>query len=65
MTTIFNCGSISTEMAAQVSVRISKEVQEKLDKMRHPGQSYDGVLREILMELEEWRRKSPESATTK
>lgn len=33
------------------SVRISDEVKALLDKHRHPGQSYDGVLRELLQRL--------------
>ena len=29
-------------------VKLSDAVVTKLDEMRHPGQSYDGVVREIL-----------------
>ncbi len=28
-------------------VKVSDEVKELLDKLRHPGQSYDGILREL------------------
>ena len=30
------------------AVKLSKEVLAILDKLRHAGQSYDGVLREVL-----------------
>jgi len=48
-------------MATEVSMRVSKEVRDKLDELRHPGQTYDGVLREILEELERCRQRSSES----
>ena len=33
-------------------VRLSDEVVKKLDSLRHTGQSYDGVLRELLGRLQ-------------
>lgn len=29
-------------------VRVRTETKSRLDKLRHPGQSYDGVLEEVL-----------------
>jgi hypothetical protein len=46
-------------------IRVSEEVKKKLDQLRHPGQTYDGVLRELLEKVgmqehkiyeEAWRR---------
>lgn len=33
-------------------IKISDEVVKKLDKLRHIGQSYDGVIKELLAKLE-------------
>jgi predicted CopG family antitoxin len=33
------------------TIKVSAEVVEKLDQLRHPGQSYDGVLRELLKKV--------------
>lgn len=33
-------------------IRIRKETKERLDKLKHLGQSYDGVINELLNELE-------------
>jgi predicted CopG family antitoxin len=30
------------------AIKVSEEVKKKLDQLKHPGQSYDGVLRELL-----------------
>lgn len=38
-------------MNDRVSVRLSKEVIDKLNSLKHPGQSYDGIVRELLEEL--------------
>lgn len=29
-------------------IKISTGVAKKLDELRHPGQTYDGIIREIL-----------------
>ncbi|MBI2908918.1 MAG: hypothetical protein HYX92_14845 [Chloroflexi bacterium] len=39
------------------TVRISKQTKASLDELRHPGQSYDGVLQELL---ECWQREQCE-----
>ena len=33
-------------------IKISDKVAEELDKLRHVGQSYDGVLQELLRKCE-------------
>jgi len=33
-------------------IKISDEVAKKLDKLRHIGQSYDGIIKELLAKLE-------------
>jgi len=41
-------------------IKVSYEVAKKLDELRHTGQSYDGLLREILekvKELENWQKQ--------
>lgn len=38
-------------------IKISDAVTKKLDKLRHFGQSYDGVLRELLAKLERKEKK--------
>jgi predicted CopG family antitoxin len=29
------------------SIKIDETTKEKLDKVKHPGQSYDGIIREL------------------
>lgn len=29
-------------------IKVSDKVAKELDKLRHPGQSYDGIIRELL-----------------
>lgn len=38
------------------AIKVSEEVVKKLDSLRHAGQSYDGVLRELLEKLEELKK---------
>jgi len=33
------------------SVKLLEETYEQLDKLKHPGQSFDGIIRELIMEL--------------
>lgn len=33
------------------TIKISKEVKEALDKLKHHGQTYDGILRELMEKL--------------
>jgi predicted CopG family antitoxin len=33
-------------------VKLSDEVIKKLKELKHPGQSFDGVIRELLTKLE-------------
>jgi len=37
----------------RASVSISKETKGFLDSIKRPGQSYDGVIRELVMHWEE------------
>jgi hypothetical protein len=37
-----------TDKKQRVNLNISKEVQLKMDQHRHPGQSYDGFIQEML-----------------
>ena len=34
------------------AIKVSDEVVKKLDSLRHSGQTYDGVLREMLVKQE-------------
>jgi len=38
-------------------IKISDEVIRKLEALRHLGQSYDGVIKELLVELEKKEKK--------
>lgn len=38
-------------------IRIRKETKERLDKLRHIGQSYDGVITELLDSLQAKNRR--------
>ena len=38
----------------RASVSISKETRELLDSIKHTGQSYDGLIRELAMH---WKKK--------
>jgi predicted DNA-binding protein len=33
-----------------VSIKVSREVIAKLKELKHPGQTYDGILRELIDE---------------
>ena len=33
------------------SIRLSSKTKAALDELRHPGQSYDGLLQELLADL--------------
>ena len=44
-------------------VKLSDEVVKQLDKLRHIGQSYDGVLREVLKKHD--KSRSPASKSEK
>ena len=33
------------------NIRLSSQTKAALDELRHPGQSYDGLLQELLAEL--------------
>jgi len=34
-------------------IKISAKVHQELESLKHPGQSYDGIIRELLQRLEE------------
>lgn len=36
---------------------MSSKTKELLDALRHPGQSYDGLLQELIVELKRLREK--------
>jgi len=38
----------------RASVSISRETKEFLDSIKHPGQSYDGAIRELVIY---WKKK--------
>jgi len=33
---------------ASIPIKISPETKKKLDELRHPGQTYDGILQELI-----------------
>ena len=39
------------------NIRLSSKTKAALDELRHPGQSYDGLLQELLAELKKEREK--------
>jgi predicted CopG family antitoxin len=39
-----------TDNKKRASLNISKEAKEKLDEVKHTGQSYDGLIRELLIQ---------------
>ena len=39
------------------NIRLSSKTKAALDELRHPGQSYDGLLQELLAELKRLREK--------
>lgn len=36
-----------------VSIRVSRETHEALSRIKHPGQSYDSVIRELIRFMKE------------
>jgi predicted CopG family antitoxin len=38
-----------TDNKKRASLNVSKEAKAKLDEIKHTGQSYDGVIRELVM----------------
>lgn len=40
-------------------VRVNRTTKERLDKLKAPGQSYDGLIRQLLDFLEYWRPSLP------
>lgn len=41
-------GKKGTKQPIGITVRIRRETKARLDKIRHPGQSYDGLFEELL-----------------
>lgn len=41
-------GKKGTKRQGGITVRIRRETKSRLDKIRHPGQSYDGLFEELL-----------------
>jgi len=42
------------EIAKRTTISISQRTKEALDSMKHPGQSYDGLLQELI---KSWKKK--------
>ena len=40
------------------AIRINPKTKAALDELRHPGQSYDGLLQELLAEMKKLREKA-------
>ena len=40
------------------NIRLSSKTKAALDELRHPGQSYDGLLQELLAELKRLREQA-------
>lgn len=40
-------------------VRISKDVKERLDKLRHPGQTLGGIIEEMVQQAEQHKKEVP------
>jgi len=40
------------EMAKPISVKLQPKTIERLKKLKHPGQSWDGVINELLNKLQ-------------
>ena len=47
---------MSTSVTKQFVIRVSASTKKLLDERRHPGQSYDGLMREMLMELDKAKK---------
>ena len=41
---------------ASIHIRISPETKKKLDELRHQGQTYEGVIKELIEKVEEKRK---------
>lgn len=41
----------------QATIKIWESTRKKLDKIKHPGQSYDGIIRELMMIAERCERR--------
>jgi len=41
---------------ASITIKISPETKKKLDELSHPGQTYDGIIKELLEKVEEKER---------
>jgi hypothetical protein len=47
------------------SIHLSKETMDALTAMKHWGQSYDGLIKEILFEFNKHRNQEPEKKDTR
>lgn len=36
---------------ASISIKISPETKKELEKLRHQGQTYDGIIKELIEEF--------------
>ena len=36
----------------RASIKISPETKKKLDKLAHPGQTYEGIIKELIEKVE-------------
>jgi len=51
---------VKTKSKSRVTVSISRETKEVLDSVKHTGQSYEGLIRDLVMC---WKRKQEAEAT--
>ena len=42
----------------RASIKISLETKKKLDELAHPGQTYDGIIKELIEKVEEAEKAS-------
>lgn len=50
----------SNEVKRRLSIGISQPTKDMLDSIKHTGQSYDGLIRELVMH---WKKKEEAEAT--
>jgi len=47
---------------ASISIKISPETKKKLDELRHQGQIYDGIIRELIEKAEQTIHVKPKGS---
>ena len=41
-------GKVATEKSKRITIAISQQTKDALDSVKHPGQTYDGVIQELV-----------------